>query len=163
MGQLNARYPGPGRLGTNGGGFDTARPSAPVLIWTSDDTVNPPIFSAIFDGTHVWSAGEIDASNFDRIELEIDQDAAFGTPDEDTTNDIDAAELLAGEVQLTTGSQTTGVALYARARHIHYVSGVPHPSPWSNVPTKTLTGNAVLRTDGSYVLRTDGSKILRAA
>ena len=126
-------------------------PSAPVLTWTSATTVNPPFFSAVFDGAHMWADGQIDASNFDRIELQIDQDAAFGSPDEDATNDVDAAELLAGEVQFTTGVQVGGVSLYARARHIHYVNGGAHPSQWSNVETKILLTVRQFAIPGLYV------------
>lgn len=113
-------------------------PAAPVLTWVSDNTVNPPQLDANFDATHVWPSGSIDASNFDRIELQVDQDPLFGSVDETDTNDLDAAELLAGTATMFPGPLATGVALYIRARHSHYVGGVAHTSAWSNVVTQTL-------------------------
>lgn len=120
-----------------GSASDSLRPLAPVLTWVSDNTVNPPEFEGVFDNTHVWSSGEITGSNFDRLELQIDDDVAFGSFD-DVTNDLDAAELLALVAIMNPGIQATGIPLYARLRHIHYVGGVGHVSSWANVETKTL-------------------------
>lgn len=125
-------------LVVRGGGGDGLVPNAPVLTWVSDETVNPPQLDAVFDDTHVWAAGEITGSNFDRIEVQVDQDPLFGSVDETDTNDIDAADLLAGEVSIFPGPLATGVALYIRSRHVHYVGGVAHPSAWSNVVTEAL-------------------------
>lgn len=142
-----------GMRGTSSGSAsDSLRPLAPVLTLVSDNTVNPPQLDAVFDDTHVWPSGSITGSNFDRIELQVDQDPLFGSVDETDTNDIDAAELLAGAVQLFPGPLATGVALYIRARHSHYVGGVPHSSAWSNIVTETLLGARWLWEDGTDLL-----------
>lgn len=75
------------------------------------------------------------------MELQIDDDPLFGGVDEDVTDDLDAAEITAGLVSPSIGSQPGGVSLYARCRHEHYIGGVPRISAWSNVETKTLTAS----------------------
>ena len=152
------------RIAGGSSGNDPLAPAAPVLTWDTDGTDNTPTFTADFDDTLVWSAGEIDGSNYDVIHLEWDTDSGFGSVDSDS-NTLDAAEILAGEVAFTTGTLADGT-WYARCRHEHVVAGVSHFSPWSNTVSQTIAtdANALLRTDDSYILRTDGSsRITRAA
>jgi hypothetical protein len=139
-------------------------PAAPVLTWDTGPTDNTPTFTAVFDDTKVWASGEIDGSNYDVITLQWDTDSGFGSVDSDT-NTIDAAELLAGNVNFTTGALANGT-WYARCRHNHVVAGVDNISDWSNTVSETIAvTNAILLVDGaSYLLQTDGtSRITRAA
>jgi len=113
---------------------DPLVPDAPVL--TAVDVVsNPPTLDADFDDDACWAAGDIDGSNYDRIYFEWSQAADFTGAS--TANDtLDATELLAGEVSLTTGPLATG-DWYMRVRHDHVVAGASHLSAWSNTVTWT--------------------------
>lgn len=134
FGQLGSGF---GRLGGRGGsGGDPLAPGAPVLTWDTGPEDNTPTFTSVFDDSKIWAAGEIDGSNYDVIELEWDTHSGFGSPDTDQ-NTLDAAELLAGNAEFTTGVLADGT-WYARCRHNHVVAGVEHWSPWSNTVSETI-------------------------
>lgn len=124
-----------------GAGGDPLAPGAPdPFTWDTGPSVNTPTFTADFDNTKVWASGSIDGSNYDDIELQVDTDPAFGSPDL-ANNVLDAAELLAGTAAFTTGPVPDGPN-YARARHNHVVAGGDHFSAWSVTASKTIDATA---------------------
>jgi hypothetical protein len=107
---------------TSGGGFAL---TAPVLVWDEETGDSTPDFTINFDPETVET---------DVVRFQIDDDLGFGSPIE-VTNSLDAAEILAGEISLATGSLTDGT-YYARAR-VEQPEDTPI-SGWSNIETITL-------------------------
>lgn len=113
-------------LGTSFGAFVTGAGgvalTAPVLTWVSGVEDNTPLFEADFTGLIENDVGR----------LQLSTDAGFTAPTE-ATNTADAAEVLALQLDYTTGPLADG-QWWARVRHERGAS----VSSWSNVETKTI-------------------------
>lgn len=103
-----------------GGG---AVPSAPVLTWTSATAAYNPTFAL----TGILVA--------DVVQLQIDDDPAFGSTYGDDTNTVDSTEAADGQLTFS-GIPTLGYATtyYARAR----ITRGGATSAWSNSVSKTM-------------------------
>src|SRR5262245_24690540 len=86
------------------GGFAYAL-TAPVLDWDDDTADNTPDFNIDFGP---------DAAEDDVIRVQYDDNASFTSPNE-ATDTLDAAEILAGEIDLGLSALADGT-WYVRAR-----------------------------------------------
>lgn len=131
-------------------------PTAPVLTWTSGTSVRDPIFTL----TNIALA--------DSVQLQIDDDPAFGSTYGDDTNVVDATEAADGQLTFpgipTLNYSTT---YYARARYTR----AGQTTAWSNVENKTIDAAAITHlvsgtgatgadTDRSQYINTSGSPVL---
>lgn len=114
----------------------------PTLTWTSGTSTYDPTFTL----TEITEA--------DVVELQIDDDPAFGSLYGSDTNTIDASEALTGEVTFpaipTLALSTT---YYARAR---YTRG-PDTSAWSTSVSKTMASDTTAPTLSSPTDTANGS------
>lgn len=123
--------------------------TAPVLTWVSADTDNTPLFEGVFTDLQENDVGR----------LQISTDAGFTAPTE-ITNTADAAEVLALQLDYTSGA-LINAQYWVRVRHERGAS----VSAWSNVETKTIAvavpvlsspvDNATGQTTGSGTVTTD--------
>jgi hypothetical protein len=104
---------------------------APVLTWDEEADDETPDFTVDFDE---------DTAEDDVIRLQIDNDIAFGSPIE-ITNTLDAAEILAGEITMASGTLADGT-YYVRAR-VEQPLNTPI-SDWSNVEEIAIVGGGGL-------------------
>lgn len=95
---------------------------APVLTWVSAADDNTPLFEGVFTGLLEGDVGR----------LQLSTDVGFTSPTE-ATNTADAAEVLALQLDYTSGALADG-QWWARVRHERGAS----VSAWSNVETKTI-------------------------
>jgi hypothetical protein len=98
--------------------------SAPVLTWTADTQDNTPDFDIEFDES---------ADEGAVITLQIATDSGFTSIVVSYNDTLDAAEVLAGQVDLAATNLANGT-YYARAR----VTDGGLDSPWSNTETVTI-------------------------
>jgi hypothetical protein len=132
-------------------------PSAPTLTWTSASSVRDPVFTltGILQG--------------DIVQLQIDDDPAFGSTYGDDSNTVDSAEAADGQLTFS-GIPTLAYATtyYARAR----ITRAGVASAWSNSVNKTTdaapaaaslvsgTGSTGAGTNRSQYINTSGTPVL---
>jgi hypothetical protein len=105
---------------TGGVTGDPSAPRAPILAWTSGAFDTTPEFNIDFDETVVVT---------DVVTVQYDDNLQFSSPAE-TTNALDASEILAQQINMAIGALGAGT-YYVRAKIAHGV----HVSNWSNVET----------------------------
>jgi hypothetical protein len=135
-------------------------PSAPTLTWTSGTSVRDPVFTL----TGIL-AGDI-------VQLQIDDDPAFGSTYGDDSNTVDSTEAADGQLTFS-GIPTLAYATtyYARAR----ITRAGVASAWSNTVNKTTdaapasaslvsgTGSTGAGTNRSQFINTSGTPVLTFA
>jgi hypothetical protein len=123
--------------------------TAPTLTWVSAADDNTPLFEGDFTNLLEGDVGR----------LQLSTDAGFTSPTE-ATNTADAAEVLALQLDYTTGPLADG-QWWARVRHERGAS----VSAWSNVETKTIvTTSKLLLVNGTdRLLLVNGTDLLLLA
>jgi hypothetical protein len=128
------------RVAGAGSGNDPLAPAAPVATWDTAASDNTPTLSGVFDDTpgKFWEAGDIDASNYDRLQAQVSKFSDFSVIEDDGFDDLDADDITNGFTDpIGLGPLADGLT-YGRIRHNHVVAGVDHYSPWSNTVSETI-------------------------
>jgi hypothetical protein len=106
-------------------------PGTPTIVWTSDVTVTPPVFS-------FTAPTDPDLVVGDTVHFQRATDSGFTTSVTDYTNTVDSTEDAANALTFTSGTWANGT-WYVRARTERV--GWDN-SAWSNTETKTLAAGS---------------------